>query len=176
LQINPRGFATDPLHAEVPETPMSKAKRSNKSAGTPSERTYTVGYCLPPKSPQYKPGQSGNYRGRPKGSKNMRSEMRKIYCEPITVSLKGKRRRVPVILALERAQVQRAFTDPRAAQAVLKNAKEFGAFDQNEPEVWSPSLTLSDELIERMSDTTLDELILIETERQAQREKSKKPH
>lgn len=31
---------------------------------------YEVGYCKPPEHTRWKPGQSGNPRGRPKGAKN----------------------------------------------------------------------------------------------------------
>lgn len=33
--------------------------------------TYDVGYCRPPVATRFKPGQSGNKKGRPKGRKNM---------------------------------------------------------------------------------------------------------
>ena len=42
----------------------SKAEREDLVAGLP----YPVGYAKPPQSSQYKPGQSGNRRGRAKGS------------------------------------------------------------------------------------------------------------
>lgn len=45
---------------------MSKADQDNK-----------VGYGKPPRENQYKPGESGNLNGRPKGSSNFASYLRK---------------------------------------------------------------------------------------------------
>jgi len=38
--------------------------------------TYDVGYGKPPKDGQFQPGKSGNPRGRPRGSKNMLTQIR----------------------------------------------------------------------------------------------------
>lgn len=49
---------------------MSGRRKPGKSLkGGPG---YEVGYAKPPKDTQFKPGQSGNPRGRPKGAKNKR--------------------------------------------------------------------------------------------------------
>jgi hypothetical protein len=46
----------------------------------------TVGYGRPPKSTQFKPGQSGNPCGRPKGARNFRTELLEELAEPITIN------------------------------------------------------------------------------------------
>jgi hypothetical protein len=46
------------------------AKSDNDDDG-PEERHYEVGYGRPPKATRFKPGQSGNPRGRPKGAKSI---------------------------------------------------------------------------------------------------------
>ena len=46
-------------------------KKSKKPGKAPKdEQDYSVGYKKPPKETQFKPGQSANPNGRPKGSKN----------------------------------------------------------------------------------------------------------
>ena len=44
-----------------------------------------VGYKHPPRANQFRPGQSGNPSGRPKGTRNFRSELREELGELITV-------------------------------------------------------------------------------------------
>ena len=47
-----------------------RAKKPGKNLSPPE--SYEVGYCRPPMETRFRPGQSGNPRGRPKGSKNKR--------------------------------------------------------------------------------------------------------
>ncbi|MEM7024096.1 MAG: DUF5681 domain-containing protein [Pseudomonadota bacterium] len=52
-----------------------------------------VGYGKPPIDRRFKPGQSGNTKGRPKGAKNRRSIVAKVANEMHCVIENGKRRR-----------------------------------------------------------------------------------
>lgn len=60
---------------------------------------YEVGYGKPPKQTQFKPGQSGNPGGRPKGSKNLSTVMNEILSRRVTITENGKTRRVSYIEA-----------------------------------------------------------------------------
>ena len=51
---------------------------------------YEVGYGKPPKKNQFKPGHSGNKKGRPKGHKNLMSIIRECSSEKIIVNKNGK--------------------------------------------------------------------------------------
>lgn len=42
---------------------------------TENDDGYEVGYRKPPKRTQFRPGQSGNPRGRPKGTKNLKTDL-----------------------------------------------------------------------------------------------------
>jgi hypothetical protein len=44
-----------------------------------------VGYKRPPKSQRFQPGKSGNYKGRPKGSKNTYTLLNKIANEEVKI-------------------------------------------------------------------------------------------
>lgn len=54
-------------------------KRSDKSSEEKSEG-YDVGHGKPPKHHQFKPGQSGNLKGRPKGT-TLAAQVLKIFTE-----------------------------------------------------------------------------------------------
>ena len=58
------------------------------------KQDYDVGYCKPPKATQFKKGQSGNPKGRPKGSNNLSTDVKAILKAPVPISEGGKRRNV----------------------------------------------------------------------------------
>lgn len=55
---------------------------------------YKVGKGKPPKHSQYKKGQSGNLKGRPKGSRNVHTVLEEIWNGKITVRENGQARRM----------------------------------------------------------------------------------
>ncbi len=52
------------------------------------------GYKHPPKSTRFRPGQSGNKRGRPKGSRNLKTDLNKLMTKRIAVREDGEVRHV----------------------------------------------------------------------------------
>jgi hypothetical protein len=59
-----------------------------------------VGYRSPPRASQFKPGQSGNPKGRPKGAKNEATILRELLYRKIPVNQGGKIRRITVLEAI----------------------------------------------------------------------------
>jgi hypothetical protein len=57
-------------------------------------KAYAVGYGRPPQHSRFKPGQSGNPRGRPKGSPNFASLVHKALSQTITVTAQGRSRTI----------------------------------------------------------------------------------
>ena len=53
--------------------------------------SYEVGNCKPPKHSQFQKGKSGNAKGRPKGSKNLKTLIREEFLKPVTVLKKASR-------------------------------------------------------------------------------------
>jgi Family of unknown function (DUF5681) len=81
---------------------------------------YKIGYGKPPKSGQFKRGQSGNPRGRPKGSLKLATDLAAELNEQITVREGGKSRRVSKQRALIKSLMAKALQgDVRANAAVL---------------------------------------------------------
>lgn len=50
-----------------------------------SNKDYEVGYCKPPKSAQFRSGISGNPAGRPKGTKNLKTDLQEELSSKINV-------------------------------------------------------------------------------------------
>jgi hypothetical protein len=74
----------------------------------------TVGYGRPPAASRFKAGHSGNPRGRPKGTKNLLSDLREELSEKINIREGGKQQRV---------SKQRAFIKSLVAAAVKGDAR-----------------------------------------------------
>jgi hypothetical protein len=55
---------------------------------------YKVGRGRPPRQKQFKPGQSGNPRGRPKGAKNLATVLTETINEKVVITEKGRRRTI----------------------------------------------------------------------------------
>ena len=63
---------------------MSKKGKSSKSGG----------YGKPPKHTQFKPGQSGNPKGRPKGRRNLATEINEVLNATVPITENGRPRKV----------------------------------------------------------------------------------
>jgi hypothetical protein len=79
-----------------------------------------VGYQRPPKNTRFKPGQTGNPKGRPKNVRNFKNDLRDELSELITVRENGRERRITKLRALVKALVAAAIKgDMRAANAIV---------------------------------------------------------
>jgi hypothetical protein len=79
-----------------------------------------VGYKHPPRANQFRPGQSGNPSGRPKGARNFRSELREELSEVVTVRDGDREIEVSKQRALIKSVVAAAIDgNQRAAASVL---------------------------------------------------------
>jgi len=132
---------------------------------------------------RFKPGQSGNRKGRPKQkkAKNYGEQLHQVYTEPVVVKKGGKRRRVPALVALQHVYVQKGLAgDQRAAELVFKNAKEFGFTEKTEMHVCVCGSVLNDEVIARLTNQTIEELQRVtkqvEAEKEAEKQAKRKPH
>jgi hypothetical protein len=104
--------------------PLSKRARRHdgapRNAGSraSSGASYKTGYGSPPKQHQFKPGQSGNPKGRPKGAKNTATLLREILDRNIEVRTATTVRKISVREAML----------TRFAESALKGDTKSAAF------------------------------------------------
>jgi hypothetical protein len=88
----------------------SKDKRSSDIGQKPhrrtrkhhAARTHTVGYGKPPSAHQFKPGQSGNSKGRPKGSRSEATILQELLQHKVALNERGKTRKIILLEAILR--------------------------------------------------------------------------
>lgn len=82
---------------------------------------YEIGYGRPPKHSRFKPGQSGNPRGRLKGARNLKTELEEELHEHIPIKEGGHQKRVSKQRAMIKALMAKAVQgDARAANIIIK--------------------------------------------------------
>lgn len=82
--------------------------------------SYEVGYRRPPVASRFRDGVSGNPKGRPKGSKNFRTEFDEVLAQSVVLNENGRRRRMPKRRAILMQVINRALNnDPRATGLVF---------------------------------------------------------
>jgi Family of unknown function (DUF5681) len=79
-----------------------------------------VGKGRPPVATRWKRGQSGNPKGRPKGSRNISAVLRDVIRQKIAVTENGRTRRIPALEVMLRRLANDAMrNDPRALKLLL---------------------------------------------------------
>jgi len=105
-----------------PDSPNNTAE--SESAASAPESEYTVGYGKPPLPSRFKPGHSGNPKGRPKHSRNLKTIVAEELKASVTVTENGRRRNMPARQALIKKLKQLAL------QGDLKAVAQLLALDQ----------------------------------------------
>lgn len=86
---------------------------------TSTTAEYEVGYGKPPKATQFKKGQSGNPKGRPKGTKNFKTDLIEELSEQILVTEGGKDTTMSKQRAIVKRTMQKALTGDMRAITTL---------------------------------------------------------
>jgi hypothetical protein len=93
-----------------------------------NEDDHIARYQRPPRRGQYKPGQSGNPHGRPKGSKNLRTYVNEHLNKKIPVIEEGRTRKISRAEAIAIQLVnQAAKGEPKGLAAIMSLTREFEA-------------------------------------------------
>jgi len=124
--------------------PRGGLKTTSRTKPEPKMNEGTVGYGRPPKEHQFKPGHSGNPKGRPRGAKNADTLAREILSRPIKVREGGRERKVSVLEAMLMKFAERGLNgDAKAADFLLKlyrqaegTTSEGDALDANDREIF----------------------------------------
>ena len=123
---------------------MSEPKRKNQAApgnprgldgggAKPRKDDYSIGRGRPPVHTQWQPGQSGNPKGRRKGRRNVKTELREIAVKMITVRDGERERQVSLLGANVLAHgVKGAKGDVRSAGLFLNHAYRLGLLDDED--------------------------------------------
>lgn len=84
------------------------------------KKDYEVGYKKPPVEHQFKPGRSGNPKGRTKGTKNLKTDLEEELKERIPIKEAGKAKKVSKQRAMVKALMAKAVGgDTKAVNIVM---------------------------------------------------------
>jgi hypothetical protein len=98
---------------------MAKSK-----AGSTPPGQGEVGYRSPPRGRRFKPGQSGNPKGRPRGSRNFWTDLKSTLDKPVRLKEDGKARKISTQeAALLRLREKALGGDPRALDRLIHLAQ-----------------------------------------------------
>ena len=97
-------------------------KRDSK----PRKSNAGVGYGKPPTRTQFKPGQSGNPSGRPKGTRNFKTDVHEALQAPVKINKNGRVNKMTTQRAsLETLRVKALKGDQRALEQLLRLGERY---------------------------------------------------
>jgi hypothetical protein len=121
------------------------APSRRESQETPARHPYEIGYGKPPKHGQFRPGQSGNRKGRPKHRRNLRSVVEDAMNEKIPVRSGSRERMMTATEALVHTTLTRALKgDQKAVATMLALMRACAMLDEEAVSTASAPLTEND--------------------------------
>ncbi len=131
-----------PTHSETAGMTAEMPRRKPHSSDE-----YSVGYRRPPTETRFKPGQSGNPKGRPKQPRDAASIMEDALNVRVAITENGRRRYVSMWEVIARRLVNSAAQgDPRATRLLLDFMRRHGA-NGSEPRPEPTVMAEEDDLI-----------------------------
>lgn len=115
------------------------------------KKEFEVGYKRPPIAGQFVKGQSGNPKGRPKGSQNTASVFLRLARERVRVTISGRIRTITKLEAVMLQLINKAMAgDIRAAKDVLTLHNLLERADETKAQTESAPDERDDEVLERL--------------------------
>ena len=111
----------------------TKPKPPIKNSHRPTAADDDVGYGKPPRAHQFKPGTSGNPKGRPKGAKSEATILHELLQQKIGLNDRGKTRKITVHEAILRRIAEDCLKGNTKSAAFLLNRHH--EMTVNEPDV-----------------------------------------
>jgi hypothetical protein len=90
-----------------------------------------AGYGKPPRAHQFKPGQSGNPTGRPRGAKNEETILRELLQHKVGINERGKTRKITLLEAVLRRVAEDSLKGNLKSLAFLLN--RYNAIPRGDP-------------------------------------------
>jgi hypothetical protein len=126
---------------QLQEKPSDNA--SAEASGSEKQGGHTVGRGHPPMDTRFKPGQSGNPRGRPKGSRNAKTTIAKVINEKVPVREGEKTHQMTKLEAMLQSHMIKAMKgDARSASLIVGLVTRTGLLNDQDEELLT---ALSDE-------------------------------
>jgi len=107
--------------AKPEDPPPPGDQMAAENIGTVPAEGYRIGYGKPPLHSRFRPGQSGNPKGRPRHSRNLKNVVSDAMRQPVVIVENGRRRTVPARDAIVKREVQQALQgDQKSIAKVLE--------------------------------------------------------
>jgi Family of unknown function (DUF5681) len=125
---------------------LPKASQPNGSHS--SDAAHAVGYGRPPTHTRFKPGQSGNPRGRRKGRRNVRTVVDETLNQPIKIRVGNRTRSLTKLQGVILTMVSGALKgDGKALASLMTLLRSLGMTDEAPEAPHNESVTANDEAL-----------------------------
>ena len=139
------------MRRNVRSRKTARIKQSEESSNSNSGQAHPAGYGRPPVASRFKPGTSGNAKGRPKGSKNFKTLIKQAMTASISIQEGQTSRRVSKIEGVVLRQLQSALKgNERSAMAAIKMAMLVGLLEDNTPAEASALGAADEQILEQL--------------------------
>jgi hypothetical protein len=131
-----------------------KSKPNGKAAmSAKPKKPYEIGYGKPPKATRFKPGESGNSKGRPKGSKNLATLLEEELSATVPVTENGKRKMISKLRVAVKQLVNKCAGGDLKAFGVMSamlTERETGKAGADAAEIFKADQDVIEEVVDRI--------------------------